>query len=41
MPEIEWMLRWEKDEEPKEEKREIANMDISDFTTLLAEIEHR
>lgn len=40
VPELEWMHRW--DQQPsQEEKDEIANMDVSDFETLLEEIEHR
>lgn len=40
MPELEWMLRWEQTE-TEEKKDEIANMELTDFETLLEEIEHR
>ena len=45
MPEIKWMERFGSAREPNadshEEDSETANMDKTDYATLLAEMEHR
>ena len=41
MPDVEWIKRWEEQHlsSSPEEDGEVANMDLTDYATMLAELE--